>query len=65
MTDEDLHVVDAMIRFGGGFVSALGKAWIRADADNERRLRAAFPEVWREYQQVAALKRANAEGREP
>jgi hypothetical protein len=62
MTDHDLATVDAMIRFGGGFVSALGKAWIRADADNARRLRAAFPEYWQQYQDLAQTK---AKGRQP
>lgn len=65
MTDEDFDTVDAMIRYGGGFVSALGVAWRKADADNQRRLRTAFPEYWEKYRAVAADQRAKAEGREP
>lgn len=30
---------------GGGFISALAAAWLRADATNRARLTAAFPEV--------------------
>ncbi len=48
-----LQVVDAMRRYGGGFVSHLAEAWARADLDNERRLRQAFPEIWKRYRNMA------------
>lgn len=34
---------------GGGFVSCLAAAWLRADATNRARLTAAFPEVVTKY----------------
>ncbi len=39
----------AMRRYGGGFVSKLGDALLRADLDNARRIRDAFPEYWEKY----------------
>lgn len=55
-----LDVLDAMIRYGGGFVSRLGEAWLRADDDNDRRLREAFPHYWEQYEAVARQQRARA-----
>jgi hypothetical protein len=49
----DLDVLDAMERYGGGFVSALAVAWRKADDDNRRRLRGAFPHYWEQYTAAA------------
>ena len=49
MNDERFEVATAMQKFGGGFVKALGKALIRADSDNTRRIKEAFPEYWAKY----------------
>lgn len=46
---DDWPILDAMLRYGGSFVQALGKAAMRADAENYARLRAAFPDLWKEY----------------
>jgi hypothetical protein len=43
----------AMRRYGGGFVSALAEAWIRADVYNRTTLANAFPELLREYDAMA------------
>lgn len=43
----------AMRRYGGGFESALAEAWIRADQYNRETLARAFPDLLREYVQIA------------
>ncbi len=63
MTDDELETVEAMIRYGGGFVHALGHAWRLADAPNRARLLAAFPEYWGKYRTLAAIDREIAENR--
>lgn len=50
---EDVAVITAMIRYGGGFVAALGQAWLRADSENRATLKAAFPEYWERYRILA------------
>jgi len=52
----DFDVIETMIHLGGSFVRALGHAWRAADTDNRARLRAAFPEYWDRYKELAALK---------
>jgi hypothetical protein len=55
MTFTDLSPADlhrtflAASRHGGGFLSALSTAWLRADAQNRRRIEAAFPEIVTRY----------------
>ena len=51
----DWDIVNAMIRHGGSFVRALGQCYQRADEDNMRRLREAFPEVWAKYGDLARI----------
>lgn len=46
-------VSSAMVQFGGGFVSRLGEALIRADANNTQRIHDAFREYWEKYLQLA------------
>jgi hypothetical protein len=55
MTDWD--VVEAMRTYGGSFVHALAVCYQRADAENQHRLKAAFPELWVEYQELAVKAR--------
>lgn len=57
------EVLDAMEEFGGGFVRHLAAAWRRADEDNFRRLKAAFPHYWDQYTAVAQQQRARAQER--
>lgn len=54
MTDHE--ITEAMIKFGGGFVSRLGQLFRLADSDNQARLKAAFPEYFLEYAKLAQLK---------
>jgi len=46
----DWEVTEAMIRYGGGFVSALGELYRKGDEINRRKLVAAFPEYFDQYQ---------------
>ncbi len=56
MTDDD--ITQAMFTFGGSFVSKLGTLWRLADDENRARIKAAWPEYWKEYAELAALKAA-------
>jgi hypothetical protein len=49
----DVEVIDAMRRYGGGFVKALAEAAARADDENLGRLKAAWPEYWERYSEMA------------
>ena len=51
--DEMLKVTGAMKVFGGSFVVALSDAMRRADQDNLRRLKDAFPEYWKQYKEMS------------
>jgi len=44
-----------MVKYGGGFVKSLAEAAMRADSDNLRRIKEAWPEYWEKY---SALTRA-------
>jgi hypothetical protein len=50
LTEQDERAVfTLMSRIGGSFAKALAEAWKRADLDNQRRIRNAFPELVRDY----------------
>jgi hypothetical protein len=51
------EITDAMMTYGGAFVAGLGLLYRKADGSNQLRLKAAFPEYWREYREIA-LKRS-------
>lgn len=59
MTDEE--IATAMYAYGGSFVSALANAWERADSTNQARLKAAFPDLFAKYRELAELKRQQAD----
>lgn len=59
----DHAIIEAMRRFGGSFAAAIADAASKADASNFARLRAAFPELWEEYQAAAAI--LHQQGRGP
>lgn len=44
-----------MQKFGGSFAKALAEAVFRADDDHRARIKAAFPELWAEYAEMARL----------
>lgn len=52
MRFRDNEVVETMIQYGGSFVKAMAHAYQLADYDNKRRLQLAFPEYWKEYDEM-------------
>jgi hypothetical protein len=49
----DQEVFDAMVKYGGGFVSALGVAWRKADPENSDKLKAVFWAYFDSYKAMA------------
>ena len=56
MKISDFDVLATMQALGGSFAQALAQAFYHADAENDRRLKAAFPELWAEYAELARLR---------
>lgn len=54
MTDD--QIVDAMQTYGGGFAQALAFAWRRADAQNQARIKATWPELFETHRELAELR---------
>jgi hypothetical protein len=52
--DTDWNVIARMEDLGGSFVQALAAAWRKADLDNDRRLHAAFAEIYDRYSRMGA-----------
>ena len=50
---ERIAIAEAMIKYGGSFVKALGQALLLADIHNVRRIKSAFKEYWEEYKKWA------------
>lgn len=53
-TADDTRVIEAIRIYGGDFARALAAAAKRADSTNLARIRAAFPELWELYREIAA-----------
>ena len=53
MDDGDLRVVEAMEKYGGGFVKKLAAAAMVADSVNLAIIKGAWPEYWDEYTRFA------------
>lgn len=51
--DERLRASEAMRKYGGSFVAALGAALLCADLDNTQRIKSAFPEYWDKYSRLS------------
>lgn len=47
--DMDLAITDNMEKYGGSFVKALGKCFLKADQFNKIKLREAFPNYFNQY----------------
>lgn len=60
MNDEDSEIIMAMQTYGGSFVLALAELATRADPENLRRIKEAWPESWDEYKRLAKLARDRA-----
>ena len=52
MSAEDVKVIQAMIRFGGSFVKALGQAAFAADPENLQKIKDTWPEYWQRYTEM-------------
>ena len=48
--DRDLWTIDAMEKWGGSFVKALGAAARRADGANLEKIKRTWPEYWADYE---------------
>ena len=51
MNDRDNWTVDAMEKYGGGFVKALAQCARQADSNNLLRIKQAWPEYWAQYEE--------------
>ena len=50
MTDDDIRIIEAMKRYGGGsFAKALAAAACYADDENLRKIKTTWPEYWSRY----------------
>lgn len=50
---KDYKIIEAMERFGGSFAKSIAVALQRADSTNYERLVEAFPDLMREYEEMA------------
>jgi len=51
--EQDQKVIEAMHRYGGSFVKSIATAFDHADHVNYAKLKAAFPEYWKQYKAMA------------
>jgi hypothetical protein len=54
-----------MTLYGGSFVEQLAKLYNCADNSNQLRIRAAFPELWSQYEELAAMQKKKQRGECP
>lgn len=50
--DEAIYTAQAMVKYGGSFVEALGKALFHADMENTVKIKQAFPELWERHKRL-------------
>lgn len=60
--DQDYDTIEAMLKFGGNFVYHLAAAAARADAQNYSKLKAAFPDYWKQYEEMAKKDKKEKDG---
>ena len=53
MKEEDIKIVEAMEKYGGSFVKALGNAARHADHYNLGKIRQTWVEYWDTYREMA------------
>lgn len=58
----DHEVINAMLILGGNFIKHLARTWCAADAENQQRLKAAFPDEWRRYGELSERLEAARKG---
>lgn len=56
LEEEKYFVVNAMKKYGGSFVKALGEALAHADIPNIEKIYLAFPEYWKQYLEMGRQK---------
>ena len=59
---DDYEITEAMIVYGGGFVSGLGRLFRQADDDNRAKLKTAFQEYWTKYGEIAIVRAESLKG---
>jgi hypothetical protein len=59
------ETVNAMTLYGGSFVEQLAKLYNCADNSNQLRIRAAFPELWSQYEELASMQKKKQRGECP
>lgn len=50
---ETREVAEAMIKYGGSFVSCLGQALLHADLENSKKIKKTFRDYWNKYYDMA------------
>lgn len=55
---------EGMIKFGGGFTHALGKALARADSENSFKIYKAFKDTWNHHRELYLELRRNQDARQ-
>ena len=55
----DWDITQAMTSMGGSFAAALAEAYRCADQFHQERIKAAFPELWAHYTDLARLRQVN------
>lgn len=60
--DQKISVFRTMSRYGGGFASAMAEAWFRADPYNRETIEKSFPDLVREYRDMAEARGEMADG---
>jgi hypothetical protein len=53
MTLADSKIIGAMLAYGGSFVKALARAYMAGDPDNQAKIRLAFDNLFRNYEEMA------------
>lgn len=53
MNEEQFEVVVAMENYGGSFVKTLASCFHKADPNNFIKLKNAFPEYWKQYEEMS------------
>lgn len=48
-TQRDYWTIEAMLKYGGSFVQALGKAAAVADRQNLMKIKITWPDYWEQY----------------
>jgi len=49
---EKLEVAETMMKYGGSFVKALGRALLLADNNNTKKIKKCFKEYWEKYWKI-------------